>query len=548
MSDQKYNNVLNYIIRGKQAQTDVPNNSMNTSNTSQQNKMPKMNTFHNKPQNTLQEPGGYDQNSSANNQMRKDRLNNTDNLTSSNHIKKKGVKRFGTRWIIISACCKGLILTGLIIGAVFLYLNFRPAEYSENCERKACLSNLVCVNRTCQCTSTQQYYNRECQKLKLYQEDCSIINCDPNYNLVCENGAYCGCSGNKKWNGTHCGRAYYTDPCTNTIDCYEGLSLQCLGGKCTCDSNNFWNGSNCVLKYPYGNNCNFSYECQSLMVCSNGMCDCDINTHYWSSLLGKCVNYGLYSENCTSTGECKTSIGLICNSGSNNCTCPLLLDLNTCDCPRGLSNETYYDGSKCTLAKSYNSSCGNTYECKSLIQGTICFGGKCSCDSSRFVSDFMFPFKQFLYLSFHFSYFNGSQCMPRKAYSVGCSSTLECQSQYICQSGSCKCNSTVQFWSVSAQQCLPYRNYSQTCTSNSDCVPNSNHICNTASTFCQCPQSLSSGFCDCIKNSTIETYYNGQTCVPAKTYNSTCSNGYECKNKIEGTNCSAGLCACISTR
>ena len=84
-----------------------------------------------------------------------------------------------------------------------------------------------------------------------------------------------------------------------------------------------------------------------------------------------------YSDACSSSYECNNSANLICPLLTGTCNCPILSASIFCDCPRSISNETYWNGTACQPAASFNETCSNatsSYMCQSLTQGTICNG------------------------------------------------------------------------------------------------------------------------------------------------------------------------------
>ena len=47
----------------------------------------------------------------------------------------------------------------------------------------------------------------------------------------------------------------------------------------------------------------------------------------------------LYTQSCTSTGECLPSLNLVCSTVNNLCSCPSSMNAGYCDCPAN----KYYD-------------------------------------------------------------------------------------------------------------------------------------------------------------------------------------------------------------
>ena len=109
---------------------------------------------------------------------------------------------------------------------------------------------------------------------------------------------------------------------------------------------------------------------------------CDSSIYRWSSSLNKCVGLSNYTEECATDSDCRTNLGLICNTGGNACNCPKSLGTGQCDCPRAAGQEYYWNGSSCDLASAYSQSCtfGKNYMCQTLTQSTYCNSvNKCDC-------------------------------------------------------------------------------------------------------------------------------------------------------------------------
>ena len=91
--------------------------------------------------------------------------------------------------------------------------------------------------------------------------------------------------------------------------------------------------------------------------------------------------------------------------------------------------------------------------------------------------------------------------------------------------------------------------YSQgVCSSDSECDATAGLICNpNPATVCNCPTTLSTGYCDCPNRvSGNEQYWNGAACVSAKIYNDLCSGNYMCQTLTLNLICSSGTCNCAT--
>ena len=98
-----------------------------------------------------------------------------------------------------------------------------------------------------------------------------------------------------------------------------------------------------------------------------------------------------YSFPCTNTYQCQDYQGLFCENVSNQCNCPVSSTIGMCDCPRSVSSEFYWDGTKCQNATEYGLSCSNastSYQCMTMTEGTICsLSGSsyiCQCPSLQY--------------------------------------------------------------------------------------------------------------------------------------------------------------------
>ena len=169
--------------------------------------------------------------------------------------------------------------------------------------------------------------------------------------------------------------------------------MTCQSGICRCGSFQFHNISTlaCTSQNSHNQPCIVDFNCRvdKGLECSNSTCQCINVTPTWISNTGwvKCIKLKNYTETCTSSIECDGSVGLVCNSGSNNnlCNCPSTSSVGMCDCVRRSSNETYWNGTKCIPAAAFGQSCitNTNYTCQTTTEKTMCnSSGICSCGTN----------------------------------------------------------------------------------------------------------------------------------------------------------------------
>ena len=109
------------------------------------------------------------------------------------------------------------------------------------------------------------------------------------------------------------------------------------------------------------------------------------------------------------------------------------IDSNTvfCDCVKETQNESFWNGTACQLALSFNQTCANAstgYMCQSITQGTVCNDNNgngvftCQCPSQQ--------------------YFNAAsnKCSNQLSFNQSCNSSWMCLDIFglDCLNGSCK--------------------------------------------------------------------------------------------------------------
>ena len=111
---------------------------------------------------------------------------------------------------------------------------------------------------------------------------------------------------------------------------------------------------NAIVSQPnssvtYSQSCSKTSKCRTSLGLSCGSaskCVCQ-STKYWYE--GSCTDKPTYTETCNQTSECRTDLGLVCSQTDGLCLCPTWTKVMTCDCPR----TSYWTGSMCTPRSIY---------------------------------------------------------------------------------------------------------------------------------------------------------------------------------------------------
>ncbi|CAF0756059.1 unnamed protein product [Brachionus calyciflorus] len=298
------------------------------------------------------------------------------------------------------------------------------------------------------------------------------------------------CPYEQYFNGSKCiDRVGELQSCGFNYDCFRPMKCDAVRG-CTCDTYFFYDASkrNCESQYL-----NQIGECLTDNYCRSNsglycnlatkLCVCDSASKSWSSTELAC-KLTYNKGTCNTDSDCNLSENLFCQTGTS-CQCPQTVTNNKCDCKRVIGNENYWNSSQCVAALSYKSTCTADYMCKSLVENLKCVSGKCDCEQST------------------------------------------------------------HSWSSVDSKCMPtYENGA--CTIDSDCNTSEDLICKTG-TSCNCPKTVGNNKCDCIRISGNEKYWNNTKCVPALTYQDTCTHTYMCKTLAENLQCISGKCDCDSS-
>lgn len=181
-----------------------------------------------------------------------------------------------------------------------------------------------------------------------------------------------------------------------------------------------------------------------------------------------------------------------------------------------------------------NSSCTHSYQC---LEPMICTHYNiCQCGA------------------FEYHDLSTLQCLPQQSFNGNCSTDFNCRvDQYLrCTNAHCQCISAYPLWSNGYNKCIVPITYNQYCYGTSDCNSVLGLTCHDGTQNCVCPTNVSNNYCDCIRIQNNETYWNGEKCTLALSYNELCSNAtssYMCKTLTEGTTCSGPVsfkCKCVA--
>ena len=351
------------------------------------------------------------------------------------------------------------------------------------------------------------------------------------------------CSSHEAWSKLY-GMCKYVEntTCTNRTDCLEPMTCT-ANNICQCGPFQYHNLATltCLPQQSYLGSCSIDFNCRvdKYLQCVSGACQCISAYPVWSDALDACYAPKIYNQYCYGNTDCNYALNLVCQDGTYNCTCPINIANNYCDCIRVLNNEYYWNGSGCVTCKNFNQTCTNSssYMCKTLTQGTMCLGPypyKCRCQTLQYFNQISGKCEnQLLY---------GSLCLQADA----CRSDLG----FICKGNICDCNSTIQFWDSTQGKCVNLLSYNAgTCTNDNQCEGNLICILPTV-TSCSCPLTITNGHCDCptrVVNG--EYYWNGTSCRFAGKYGDSCIADYQCQVLTDSLSCDTcgGTYKCFCT-
>ena len=176
----------------------------------------------------------------------------------------------------------------------------------------------------------------------------------------------------------------------------------------------------CVNKLINGKVCLDTSNCRSDLglSCQSKICLCDTSKQFWNRTA--CMNFFTYnSETCTDTSECLSP--MVCKLSGTSCSCPATVSNSKCDCSlRAVRKEYYNSGKTCIMASVYGQSCSQNYTCQYLTEKTYC-NGTCRCKSKE--------------------YFNTAKniCETLVSINGSCTQLNACDTTLNCISGVCLC-------------------------------------------------------------------------------------------------------------
>ena len=202
------------------------------------------------------------------------------------------------------------------------------------------------------------------------------------------------CSSQEVWSKLY-GMCKYVEntTCTNRTDCLEPMTCT-ANNICQCGPFQYHNFPTltCLPQESYLGSCSVDFNCRvdKYLQCVSGACQCISAYPVWSDGFDTCIVPRIYNQYCYVNSDCNAGLNLACQDGTYNCTCPLNLAFNYCDCKRALNNEYYWNGSSCILAGKYGDSCVADYQCKMLTESLSCdtCGGTYKCVCANGIYDF----------------------------------------------------------------------------------------------------------------------------------------------------------------
>ncbi|CAF1114690.1 unnamed protein product, partial [Brachionus calyciflorus] len=319
----------------------------------------------------------------------------------------------------------------------------------------------------------------------------------------------------------------YGEKCGLTWHCDQKQVLSCKSSICGCSDTKFWSSdiNKCVEKVSHGQSCNGD-QCRinvNLHCSSSGSCECtDNNLYYWSEAAAACLPKKRYSQTCESNNECLNSDLTICKD-DKYCLC---------------EDSKYFTGFSCQT---------RVEEFESCLNNGLTFDDKCRspmyCDSVNGCKCVgYYYFDEVIGNCVDMVATSGGKC--EKLHHCRTDLKLECDltnKKCVCQTG--------YTWSATQKECKLTYLTNVMCGSNSDCNLSEDLVCLTSLTnSCNCPTLSQLRRCDCVRTTSMETYWDDSLsipkCVPAKVYSSECTESYECKTKIEKTMCIDEKCDC----
>lgn len=186
------------------------------------------------------------------------------------------------------------------------------------------------------------------------------------------------------------------ETCSGSNECLGPMN--CTNGICQCSAKQYFNDTTLECKNQTLANvaCTNNHTCRTdlNLYCNNqGFCSCAAPFQFWKENTGpegNCSMYLYYGESaCAIDSDCAQTLICNLNVATNNCTCPIFSTSSSCDCPRVVANETYWDPlvGKCVPASSFGQPCTSNYMCQTFTQKTTCNSSNlCDCVNGELVN------------------------------------------------------------------------------------------------------------------------------------------------------------------
>ncbi|CAJ0578586.1 unnamed protein product, partial [Mesorhabditis spiculigera] len=224
----------------------------------------------------------------------------------------------------------------------------------------------------------------------IYTQQCQSGTCQNN---ICTNNGQNGCQTGQVMINNICynqvqqgGYCVYTQQCS----CQNNI---CQGSSSSCGVNKVLINNLCYDQVSIGNSCSFTQQCLGGSTCTNGFCQCPMNSqningycNYNNGTGSNCQSYQVYVNNqcyskmpitstCTITQQCPT--GSACTNGRCQCNSGTTYDGTQCStgimtCGTGYVS---YSG-QCRALRSLGQSCSVNQECLAFAQ---CQNSMCNC-------------------------------------------------------------------------------------------------------------------------------------------------------------------------
>jgi hypothetical protein len=301
--------------------------------------------------------------------------------------------------LIFMIFLKGLCnLTYMYFDSTSLICEMKKNESALCTSNIMCLGDMICAFGTCQCLNASTHYfeykNLTCVPKTLNYTSCyENRTCRSDLGLSCHND-FCQCSSDLFWNFNNCSNplSYSESICTSDAHCQSDLGLICNGypttftcncptgsspGICDCPIDKFWNENQCVQRFIDYENCSYSYQCISDLICDTCSLTC-VNSSVcqsgWSLYNGKCyriffsIEYNNAVAHCSSLyPENQSQLAIVDSSIFNFIDCKFnvknsrayINSTSTINCPLvGNSGSCYSIRNSNPRCESHNCNCG----------------------------------------------------------------------------------------------------------------------------------------------------------------------------------------------